>query len=57
MGPGGLGREGQNSQAPPSLPLPTADSITQYLLLRGVLTVPLLHMTRGMSPAREDRGA
>lgn len=40
-----LGRNCRNVQAPPSLPLPTADSITQYLLLSMVLTITLLHMT------------
>lgn len=35
-------------QAAPSLPLPTADSITQYLLLSVVLMIVLLHMTRVM---------
>lgn len=43
-----LGRNCRNVQAPPSLPLPTADSITQYLLLSMVLTITLLHMTRVM---------
>lgn len=51
-----LGKNRSHLQAAPSLPLPTADSITQSLLLSMVLMLTLPHMTRVMSPARDDRG-
>lgn len=57
-GPGGLREEAQSSAGcSQPLPLPTADSITRYLLLSVGLMIMLLHMTRGMSPARDGRGA
>lgn len=52
-----LQQNGIDFQAPSKLPLPTADSITSYLLLSVVLLSMLLHMTRVMPPARDDRGA
>lgn len=43
-----FGKNCTDFQAPPGLPLPTADSITQWLLLSVKLVITLLHMTRVM---------